>query len=77
MRRGRATLATRRAWRYVPPVLDRQPSPAENEAAADEASDDQAMAEYVAKGGISHEAMRTWILSWGAQAELHRPKIGD
>jgi hypothetical protein len=35
------------------------------------------MAEYEAKGGISHKAMRAWILSWGAPEELPRPQIGD
>ncbi len=35
------------------------------------------MAEYEAKGGIIHEAIRAWLLSWGTEAELSRPQIGD
>jgi predicted transcriptional regulator len=58
-------------------MLAHQPSPAELDAAADQAADDEAMAEYEAKGGISHEAMRAWILSWGTPHELPRPQIGD
>jgi predicted transcriptional regulator len=54
-----------------------QPSPVELEAAADEAADDEALAEYEAKGGVSHEAIRAWILSWGTPDELPRPQIGD
>jgi predicted transcriptional regulator len=50
-----------------------QSSPAEIEAAAD----DEAMAEYEATGGISYEAVMAWIRSWGTDAELPRPKIGD
>ncbi len=58
-------------------MLADQLSQAEIDAAADEAEDDEAMAEYEAKGGISHEAMRAWILSWGTPEELPRPQIGD
>jgi len=58
-------------------MLAHQPSQAEIEAAADEAADDEAMAEYDATGGISHEAVMAWIRSWGTEAELPRPKIGD
>jgi predicted transcriptional regulator len=46
-------------------------------AAAEEAEDDEAMAEYEAKGGISNEAVMAWIRSWGTEAELPRPQIGD
>ena len=70
------TFARPSAQSYLARMLARQPSPAEIEA-ADEAADDEAMAEYEAKGGISHEAMRAWILSWGTGAELPHPKIGD
>jgi predicted transcriptional regulator len=58
-------------------MLGHQPTPSEIEAAADEAADDEAMAEFQAKGGISHKAMRAWILSWGTSEELPRPQIGD
>jgi predicted transcriptional regulator len=58
-------------------MLAHQPSPAEIEAAADEAEDDEAMAEYEAKGGISHEAIIAWVESWGTPNELPRPQIGD
>ncbi len=54
-------------------MLAPQPSPAEIEAAAE----DEAMAEYEATGGISHEAVMAWIRSWGTEAEPPRPKIGD
>ena len=46
-------------------------------AADDDAADDVAMAEYEVTGGISHEAVRSWLLSWGTEAELTRPRIGD
>jgi predicted transcriptional regulator len=62
--------------RYLGIMLANQHSPAEI-AAADEASDDEVMAEYEAKGGIIHEAIRAWLLSWGTEAELSRPQIGD
>jgi predicted transcriptional regulator len=42
-----------------------------------EAADAEAMADYEAGRFISHEAMRAWILSWGTENELPRPKVGD
>ncbi len=57
-------------------MLAQQPSPAEIEA-ADEAADDEAMAEYEAKGGISHKAIMAWVESWGTPNELPSPQIGD
>ena len=44
---------------------------------SDEAEDDAAEAEFNAKGGVSHEAMRAWILSWGTPGEIPKPLIGD
>jgi predicted transcriptional regulator len=58
-------------------MLAHQRSPAEIESAADEAADDEAMAEYEATGGISHEAVMACIRSWGTADERPRPKIGD
>jgi predicted transcriptional regulator len=44
---------------------------------SDDAADAEAMADYEAGRFISHEAMRAWILSWGTENELPRPKVGD
>lgn len=48
---------------------------------ADDAADEAAMAEGeadIAAGRvISHEAMKAWLLSWGAADELPPPKVGD
>ena len=51
----------------------------EGEAVAtdDEAADEEALAEYEAKGGISHQAMMAWVETWGTDGELPPPNIGD
>jgi len=58
-------------------ILAHQFTQAEIDAAADEAEDDEAMAEYEAKGGISHQAIMAWVESWGTPNELPPPPIGD
>jgi predicted transcriptional regulator len=58
-------------------MLAHQPTQAEIDAAADEAEDDEAIAEYEAKGGISHQAIMAWVESWGTPNELPPPQIGD
>jgi predicted transcriptional regulator len=58
-------------------MLAQQPAPAEIDATDDEAADNEAIAEYEAKGGISHEAIMAWVESWGTPNELPSPQIGD
>jgi predicted transcriptional regulator len=59
-------------------MLDRPPSPDEIDAAADDdAADEDAIAEYNAKGGISHAAIMAWVGSWGTKDERPPPEIGD
>jgi predicted transcriptional regulator len=58
-------------------MLAHQPSQAEIEAAADEAADAEAMADYKAGRVISHKAVMAWIKSWGTPDELPSPQIGD
>ena len=43
----------------------------------DVAADKAALAEYEAKGGISHQAVMAWVESWGTEGELPPPSIGD
>ena len=43
----------------------------------DATADDAALAEYEAKGGISHQAVMAWVDSWGTKGELTPPNIGD
>jgi predicted transcriptional regulator len=57
-------------------MLHHDPSPSEI-AADNDAADDEAMAEYQAKGGISHEAIMAWVGSWGTVDELPPPNVGD
>ena len=45
--------------------------------AADEAEDNEALAEYDAKGGISHEAVMAWVRSWATEEELPPPQVGE
>ena len=55
-----------------------QSSPAVLKDMVDEnAADDEAMAEYEAKGGISHQAIVDWVRSWGTEDELSPPNVGD
>ncbi len=70
-------MADRGGRGYVVPMLARKPSPAEIEAAADQVADDEAMAEYDATGGVSHEAVVRWVRSWGSPDELPAPQPGD
>jgi predicted transcriptional regulator len=58
-------------------MLAQQLSQAEIDAAADEAEDDEAMADYQAGRVISHKAVMAWIKSWGTPDELPSPQIGD
>jgi predicted transcriptional regulator len=59
-------------------MLADQLSQAEIEAAAaDEAADVEAMADYQAGRVISHKAVMAWIKSWGTPDELPSPQIGD
>ena len=73
---GAPRLSFSHAAGYGSQMLVHPQSPAEG-GAAEDAVDDETMAEYEAKGGISHEAVRAWIRSWGTPHELPRPKIGD
>ena len=58
--------------------LARQPSPTHSEAAAaDDAADKESMADYRAGRVVSHTAIMAWVKSWGTDAELLRPEIGD
>ena len=49
----------------------------QDDVAADEAADAEALAEYEAKGGVSHEAILAWVRSWGREGELPPPGAGD
>ena len=49
----------------------------DEDVAADEAADAEALAEYEAKGGVSHEAILAWVRSWGKEGELPPPNIGN
>ena len=42
--------------------------------AAQEAEDAEAIAEFEAHGGIPHEEMKAWLLSWGTPNELPPPR---
>jgi len=46
-------------------------------AAADEAAIAEGLADIEAGRGISHLAVKRWLLSWGTPDELPPPKIGD
>ena len=58
-------------------MLARSTHPLHEDVAADEAADTEALAEYEAKGGISHEAILAWVRSWGTEGELPPPNAGD
>ena len=45
--------------------------------ADDAAAIAEARAEIAAGQFVSHEAVKTWLLSWGAPNELPPPKAGD
>ena len=45
--------------------------------AEDAAAIVEARAEIAAGQAISHEAVKAWLLSWGAPNELPAPQIGD
>ena len=57
-------------------MLARSTDTAHEDVAADEAADAEALAEYEAKGGISHEAILVWVRSWGKEGELPPPTVG-
>lgn len=63
------------ASRYGLSMLARDPSPLDID--PDDAADDEAMAEYEVKGGISNEAVMTWVKSWDTPGELPAPNVGD
>lgn len=44
---------------------------------AEAAADARAEADIAAGRVISHEAMKRWLLSWGAPNELPPPKCGE
>ncbi len=44
---------------------------------AERAADARADADVAAGRVISHEAMKAWLLSWGAPGELPPPEVGD
>ncbi|MEO8926692.1 MAG: CopG family transcriptional regulator [Caulobacteraceae bacterium] len=45
--------------------------------AAEAAADARAEADLAAGRVISHQAMKAWLLSWGAPDELPPPKVGS
>jgi len=45
--------------------------------AADEASTLRGLADFDAGRVISHEAVKRWLLSWGTDNPLPRPKCGE
>jgi predicted transcriptional regulator len=45
--------------------------------AAEAAADARAEADVAAGRLISHEAVKRWVASWGSDAPLPRPRIGD
>ncbi|PTS87293.1 CopG family transcriptional regulator [Sphingomonas sp. HMWF008] len=45
--------------------------------AAEAAADARAEADVVAGRLIGHEAVKRWVASWGSDAPLPRPRIGD
>lgn len=54
-----------------PSIFDEIDEPAEAQAMA------EAEASIAAGQVISHEAMRAWLLSWGAPDEQAPPSVGD
>ena len=44
---------------------------------ADEASTLRGLADFEAGRVISHEAVKRWLLSWGTDNPLPRPKCGE
>ncbi len=57
-----------------------KPEPAifdETDDAADTAAIAEGIADLEAGRVISHDAMKTWLLSWGTPNEAPPPKIGD
>jgi predicted transcriptional regulator len=70
-------MAPRSRAGYVSAMLARKPDPTEIDAAAEDAEDDAAMAEYEADGGISNTAVMAWVRSWGTDRELSPPEVGD
>ena len=58
-------------------MLARPTNTTHEDLAADEAADAEALAEYEARGGISHEAILAWVRSWGREGELPPPRAGD
>ncbi|ODT89787.1 CopG family transcriptional regulator [Phenylobacterium sp. SCN 70-31] len=60
------------------PGFEEQPSVFDvADAEADEASALRGQADFAAGRVISHEAMKRWLLSWGASDELPPPKCGE
>ena len=45
--------------------------------AAEAAADARAEADVVAGRMIGHAAVKRWVASWGSDAPLPRPRIGD
>ena len=57
-------------------MLAREPS-IFDDIEAEAVADAEAEADLVAGRVISHEAMRAWLLSWGAPDESLPPKVGE
>jgi predicted transcriptional regulator len=47
------------------------------DSAADERADAEGLADLDAGRVVSHDAVKTWLLSWGSPNELPPPKVGD
>lgn len=45
--------------------------------AADSQAEKRAEADAAEGRMVSHEAVRRWLLSWGTNAPLPRPRVGD
>lgn len=61
-----------------PHEMDEEPGVFDVEdAAAVEASTLRAEADVVAGRVVSHEAVKRWLLSWGTDNPLPRPKCGE
>jgi predicted transcriptional regulator len=49
----------------------------DNDPSAEAAADARAEADVKAGRLISHDAVKRWLRSWGTEAPLPRPHIGD
>jgi len=58
-------------------MLAREPSAFEMDEADEAAADAEAMRAYEEGRVVSHNAVREWLLSWGAANERPRPEPGE